>query len=401
VKTQALADYARDLPSVSGQRVLSILGSTGSIGCSALEVVAQNPDRFRVHSLVAGSNVKLLAEQALQFNPELVICADKKKFAELSALLQGKFKGVVATGEDAILAAVAESSVDLVLAAIVGVAGLRPVYAALKADKIVALANKESLVSAGQFIAEIVASGRGKIVPVDSEHSAIFQVLQSERLSEVSAIILTASGGPFLNLPKEKFSEVTRTQALKHPNWSMGSKITIDSATMMNKALELIEAYWLYGQDQTKLKVLIHPQSIIHSLIETCDGSQLAQLSVPDMKGAIAYALNYPTGRLNNIMPNLNLAELQKLEFFAPDTDKFKGLDLAYQCMQQGGVASAVFNLANELAVASFLEEKIRFDQIFSFVQQALESEYESVKSIEDLLVLLEELKLKLQVNLK
>jgi 1-deoxy-D-xylulose-5-phosphate reductoisomerase len=386
----------------SEPRVVSVLGSTGSIGTSTLEVVAENPELFRVHALVAGSNVKLLAEQAQRFQPRLVVCADSNRYEELKQLLpKSLFAGEVASGPDAIIAGVVADEVQVVLAAIVGVAGLAPTYAALEAGKLVALANKESLVSAGAIIKRQLQNGTGSIVPVDSEHSAIFQVLQGEYQRDIQSLILTASGGPFRNREKIDFPNIKPAEALKHPNWTMGNKITIDSATMNNKALELIEAYWLYGEDQSKIDVLIHPQSIVHSLIETCDGSQLAQLSVPDMKGAIAYALNYPNGRLSSVMPRLRLDELQKLEFFPVDTDKFSGLRMARECLKAGGSACAIFNLANEVAVEAFLLGRLRFDQIFSFVSCALETKWPDCNSLQDLMLMLSEARCKMQAQMK
>ena len=386
----------------SQPRVLTILGSTGSIGTSTLEVVAENPERFSVYALVGGSNVSLLAQQALRFKPKVVVCADIEKFQQLKELLpSSSFVGEIATGLDAIISTVVAEEVDVVLAAIVGVAGLPPTYAALEAGKLVALANKESLVSAGAIIKQQLEQGSGRIVPVDSEHSAIFQALQGERSQDLQSLILTASGGPFRNRPKSDFASIKPAEALKHPNWTMGSKITIDSATMNNKALELIEAYWLYGEDQSKIEVLIHPQSIIHSLIETYDGSQIAQLSVPDMKGAIAYAINYPEGRLRGVMPRLRLDEVQKLEFFPVDTDKFEGLRMARECLQAGGSACAIFNLANEVAVESFLAGALRFDQIFSFVSCALEAKWPDCSGLQDLIAMLTEARAQLKLQIK
>jgi 1-deoxy-D-xylulose-5-phosphate reductoisomerase len=388
-------------PNKISKKRLVILGSTGSIGSSALEVIESNSDCFELEALVAGSNVVKLATQARKFRPQKVVCADASKYQELKGLLTGDFQGEILAGPEAINDLVVEPQVDLVLAAIVGVAGLLPVYHALKANKVVALANKESLVSAGEIIKALLNSGTGKIIPVDSEHSAIFQALQGECYDDLKNVILTASGGPFLNKPKCEFAGVTPEQALKHPNWNMGSKITIDSATMMNKALELIEAYWLFGEDLAKIEVIMHPQSIVHSLVELCDGSQIAQLSVPDMKGAIAYGLTYPYGRLSNVMTKLDLAKLQRLEFFEVDSAKFPGLGMAKQAIKSGGAACAVFNLANEIAVGLFLEKKLRFDQIFDFVSQALELPAFPVLEIANISQQLEQIELVLMENIK
>lgn len=355
---------------------LCILGSTGSIGCSALEVVRSHSDIISIKALTAGKNVERLYHQIQEFTPEIVAVATPAARRELKERFAGpdyRPKEIL-VGEEEIAALAAENSSNVVLAAIVGFAGLRSVLAAVEAGKKIALANKESLVCAGELVKDKVAASGAEIIPVDSEHSAIFQAMQGNTSKEIKDITLTASGGPFFRTPVEQLSSVKPEQALKHPNWSMGNKISIDSATMVNKALEVIEAHWLFSVAVNRINVLVHPQSIVHSLIGFYDGTQLAQLSVPDMKGPIAYALSYPGRRLSSVMETLNLAEVSSLEFFPLDNEKFPAVSLARQTLNSGGALPAVFNIANELAVEAFLAERIGFTQIVAFVSEALSS---------------------------
>lgn len=369
-----------------GKTRLCILGSTGSIGQSALQVVRDNRDRFEVVALAAGSNVEELKKQILEFHPKVAALHDEKAFLKLEKVLPTSACNELSCGAKSIAEITTRQDVDVVLAAIVGFAGLRSVVAALSADKIVALANKESLVCGGAIIKKLLAEGHGKIIPVDSEHSAIFQALQGQSPDGLKSLILTASGGPFFKTPIEEFSTITVEQALKHPRWKMGPKVTIDSATMMNKALEVIEAYWLFGVSEDQISVLVHPQSIVHSLVEFVDGSQLAQLSHPDMKGPIAYALRYPE-RMPQVMLPLDLAKIGKLDFFPLDDKKFPAVKLAKEAIKKGGAATAVFNIANEVAVKSFLNEKVGFDKIVPFVEDALnnfgDKTYSSLEELE------------------
>lgn len=343
-----------------------ILGSTGSIGTSALDVIAQHPDKFRVLALVAKSNVEKLAAQAAKFHPKKVVVADRD-------------------GEEAVVEAATLPEADIVLSAIVGVAGLKPTYAALRAGKTVALANKESLVAAGPVMTRAVREGGANLIPVDSEHSAIHQVLHGNA-KEVVRLILTASGGPFLHHSIEALQKVTVEQALKHPKWNMGAKITIDSATLMNKGLEIIEAHWLFNMPPQKIIVKVHPQSIIHSLVEYVDGSVLAQLGNPDMRTPIAYALAFPE-RISTTVPSLNLVQASPLTFEEPDTKRFPCLALARQALEMGGSAPCVLNAANETAVALFLEKKIPFTGIPKIVENVLIQHKPSpLNSLEDVL---------------
>lgn len=330
---------------------ICILGSTGSIGRSALDVIRRHPDRFEIVALVAGRDEKKLEEQAKEFKPKRVVLAQRD-------------------GEEAVVEAATLPEVDIVLSAIVGVAGLKPTYAALRSGKKVALANKESLVAAGAVMTQAMQAGGGSLIPVDSEHSAIHQVLGEEKKS-VSKIILTASGGPFRNFTKEALEKVTVEQALAHPNWTMGNKITIDSATMMNKGLEVIEAHWLFDILPQKIEVKIHPQSIIHSLVEFIDGSVLAQLGNPDMRTPIAYALAYPE-RISTDVVRLDLVKSSPLTFEEPDLDRFPCLRLAQNALEAGKSAPCVLNSANEVAVGLFLERRLPFTGIAKIVEKVL-----------------------------
>jgi len=354
-------------------RYISILGSTGSVGVSTLDLLARatasGAASVRVKSLVAGQNVALLAEQALQWRPELTIIADTSRHAELVERLRGS--GLeTAAGADA----VAEAGVGAhwVMAAIVGAAGLRPTLAAARSGAVIALANKESLVCAGPALLAAARAAGGKVVPVDSEHSAIFQVLQPDCLSRVRRLILTASGGPFRTWTKEAMSRATPSQAVAHPNWNMGAKISVDSATMMNKGLEMIEASYLFDTPESKIDVLVHPQSVVHSLVEYEDGSTLAQLGPPDMRAPIACAYAWPD-RLPWPAPPLDLAAVGALTFEAPDADRFPALALARTALRRGGGAPAAFNAANEVAVAAFLDRRTGFLEIARCVAETLE----------------------------
>lgn len=352
-------------------RRLAVLGSTGSIGRQALEVVRRFPDLFNVDLLTAGSNSGLLAEQALEFRPSRVVIADRSAEGAVRDLLLGT-DIEIESGHEAIAESASEPF-DLVLAAMVGYAGLRPVLRATKAGNAIALANKEALVVAGPLVTSVAADTGATLIPVDSEHSAIFQCLEGEDHSTVEQLILTASGGPFRNRPLESFDSITREEALTHPNWSMGPKITIDSATMMNKGLELIEAHWLFGLGADDIRILIHPQSIVHSMVLFNDGSAKAQLSMPDMQLPIQYALCYPS-RLPCERGRISWSDVTQLEFHIPDTDRFPCVGMAYDALRRGGSAPAVLNAANEEAVALFLQEKIAFNEIPELIADVVSS---------------------------
>ncbi len=350
---------------------ISVLGSTGSIGVSTLNVVGAHPDRFVVTALAAGRNITLMKQQIERFRPRLAAVFDEAHARELRRLLGPASATEVLFGPEGYRETATSADADMVVSAIVGAAGLLPTLDAIEAGKDIALANKETLVMAGHLVLR-KATGKGvKIIPVDSEHSAIFQCLQGNRREDVRRIILTASGGPFLHASGEELAKVTPAQALRHPNWAMGKKITIDSATMMNKGLEVIEAGWLFGLPGEAIAVLIHPQSIVHSLVEYRDGSVIAQMGVPDMRIPIAYALSYPN-RLTRNEKNLDLRKVGTLTFLDPDPIRFPALRLAYAAAKTGGTMTAVLNGANEMAVTAFIEEKIRFDSIVSVVEEVL-----------------------------
>ena len=351
------------------QKTISILGSTGSIGVQALDVLGTIPENFRIGYLTTNSNVDVLVQQIKKFNPIGIVVNDKNACKELQKKI--KFKGNVLSGKNGLIEAASESSNDLVLSALVGFSGVEPTLAAIGAGTNIALANKETLVSAGQIITESAKKNNVKIIAVDSEHSAILQCLIGESLDEVEKLILTASGGPFLNVPIEKFRKLTAKDALKHPNWSMGNKITIDSATLMNKGFEVIEAYWLFGLPQDKVEILIHPQSIIHSMVQFIDGSVKAQLGLPDMRIPISYALSYPK-RLKYDFPRLDLIKLKELTFLKPDYKKFPCVKLAFDALSTGGTATTIVNAANEIAVYAFLAKEIRFSDIPLCIEEAL-----------------------------
>jgi 1-deoxy-D-xylulose-5-phosphate reductoisomerase len=364
-------------------RRIAILGATGSIGKSTLDLVERNPERFEVIAVTAATNVEALAKIARRTGAKLAVIADERRYEDLAGLLAGS-SCRAAAGEAALLEAPAEA--ELVIAAIVGCAGLGPVMAAVEAGKIVALANKEALVTAGAIMIDAVRASGATLVPVDSEHNAIFQCLAGARREDVSRIILTASGGPFRTASADAMARATPAEAVAHPNWSMGAKISVDSATLMNKGLELIEAHYLFGLPSAKLEVVIHPQSVIHSMVEFVDGSVLAQLGSPDMRIPIAYALAWPE-RIATPAQRLDLATIARLDFEAPDLDRFPALRLAREALEAGAEAPIVLNAANEVAVAGFLAGHIGFAEIAAIVQEALSSaRYGVPNSIGDVL---------------
>jgi 1-deoxy-D-xylulose-5-phosphate reductoisomerase len=350
---------------------IAILGSTGSIGRSTLDVISNFSDRFRVTYLTAHRNIDLLQEQIQKFKPRAVVVLEECNASVLKKLTNGSTE--IFVGEQGLCEIVSRDDVDIVVSSLVGFAGLKPTLQAIEAGKDIALANKETLVVAGEIIMKAVKKHGVRLLPVDSEHSAILQCLRGEEINNVERLILTASGGPFRNLPKEKFSNITVKQALNHPTWKMGNKITIDSATLMNKGLEVIEAFWLFGLPQEQIHVVIHPQSIIHSMVEFKDGSTKAQLGIPDMKLPIQYALMYPERPLAPYK-RLDFSTLQQMTFIEPDYDKFACLALAFRSLEMGGTATTVLNAANEVAVENFLKEEISFASIPTLIEEALEA---------------------------
>jgi 1-deoxy-D-xylulose-5-phosphate reductoisomerase len=364
-----------------------ILGSTGSIGKSSLDVVAKFPDRFSVIGLTAGKNVPLLVEQIERFHPEVVAVHNEEAYLALRDSLGQRTIPEVRFGVEGICSIASMPAADIVISAIVGAAGLLPTLAAIRSGKTVALANKETLVMAGDLaLAEVRLHGT-TLLPVDSEHSAIFQCMQGYEKTSVEKIILTASGGPFVGKTREELETASPGSALKHPNWSMGRKISIDSATLMNKGLEVIEAFYLFGLPLDKIDVLIHPQSIIHSIVEFADGSYIAQLSQPDMKGPIAYALSYPE-RLGAVMTPLSWEKLPGLTFQKPDTATFPCLSFAYAALKEGGTLPAVLNASNEIAVTAFLDGIIGFNKIPAIINEVMESH--TIQPASDIAVILE-----------
>ncbi|MDD4610026.1 MAG: 1-deoxy-D-xylulose-5-phosphate reductoisomerase [Bacteroidaceae bacterium] len=354
------------------KKQIAILGSTGSIGTQALQIVQLYPDLYEVYAITANNNVELLIQQARTFLPEMVVIANKNKYAYLQAALADLPIKVYAGAES--VAEVAEMGpVDIVLTAIVGYAGLLPTIRAIKAKKIIALANKETLVVAGELINRLANQYQAPILPVDSEHSAIFQCLVGESANPLSKVIITASGGPFRTFTHEQLQHVTREQALNHPNWSMGNKITIDSASMMNKGFEVIEAKWLFGLKQDQIEVVVHPQSIIHSMVEFEDGAVKAQLGVPDMILPIHYAFSYPY-RVKSTAQKLDFKQISELTFEAPDCTRFRNLGLAYEALRQGGNVACVLNAANEVVVDAFLNDRIRFLSMSDVIEQTMQS---------------------------
>ncbi len=352
------------------KKTISLLGATGSVGQSTLDLVRYHSDKFQIHAVTAYSRVEDLARIAIEFNAKMAVIGDETKFIQLAELLSGT-DIICAAGEEGLIEA-ADYPSDIVLAAIVGAAGLRPTLAAVRRGAIIALANKECLVCAGDLMMEEVKAHGAELLPVDSEHNAIFQVFEDDHPSSVSRLIVTASGGPFLNTNISNLQNITPAQAVAHPNWDMGAKISVDSATMMNKGLEVIEAYHLFPVQKDQIDVLVHPQSVIHSMVEYIDGSTLAQLGSPDMKVPIASCLAWPD-RISTPAKKLNLAEIGSLTFFEPDYEKFKCLALARDALKTGGSATTVLNAANEVAVEAFLQEKISFLDISHVVSDTLE----------------------------
>jgi len=354
----------------SRQENIAILGSTGSIGKNSIEVIANFPDQFKVSYLTVNNNIDALCDQVRRFKPKGVVVLDRNSAAECKKRFDGATEVLV--GEEGLEEIVQRNDVDVVISSLVGFAGLKPTIAAIRAKKKIALANKETLVVAGEIIMRLVKETGGILIPVDSEHSAIFQCLVGESGSSVAKIILTASGGPFLNTPKDMLKKVSVEQALHHPNWKMGNKVTIDSATLMNKGLEVIEARWLFGIPPERIDVVIHPQSIIHSMVEFIDGSVKAQLGMPDMKIPIQYALTYPERAASNVA-RVDFPKLREMTFFPPDIERFQCLRLAYDALNEGGTMPAALNAANEIAVRRFLEGKIAFQQIPETICRTME----------------------------
>ena len=349
---------------------IAILGSTGSIGTQTLNVIRRHPDLFEAEVLVAGSNAELLIKQALEFQPNMVVIADKSKYGTVCDALSSTDIKVFA-GEESVCDIVEMDCVDIVMAAIVGFAGLKPTLNAIWAKKTIALANKETMVVAGEIVTAEARKNGVAILPVDSEHSAIFQTLQGEFHNKIDKILLTASGGPLFGRKREQIENVTLAEVLKHPNWSMGRKVTIDSASLMNKGLEVIEAKWLFGVGVDKIEVLVHPQGIVHSMVQFEDGSIKAQIGTPTMETPIQYALSYPH-RIESHIPRFSFWEHPELTFFRPDTETFRCLPLAYNAIEQGGNIPCVMNAANEVAVQRFIDGKLRFIDIAGFVEQAI-----------------------------
>jgi 1-deoxy-D-xylulose-5-phosphate reductoisomerase len=351
---------------------IALLGSTGSIGTQTLDIISRYPERFVAEVLIAGNNIDLLVEQAHTFQPDSVVIANPDHYLKLKDALQSTHIKVYA-GNEAIEQVITSSSVDVVVASIVGYSGVRPTVAAIKAGKKIALANKESLVVAGEIIGRLVRESGSIIIPVDSEHSAIFQCLAGESGNPIEKITLTASGGPFLNYSDEMLKRAKPCDALKHPNWNMGCKVTIDSASLMNKGLEVIEAKWLFDLSPEQISVIVHPQSIIHSFVHFADGSVKAQLGMPDMRIPILYALTYPD-RVKSDLPRLMLNECKSLTFADPDLKKFPNLALAYSAIRRGGNMPCILNAANEIAVKAFLDDKILFTQMPEIVEYTMEN---------------------------
>ncbi|EJF10749.1 1-deoxy-D-xylulose-5-phosphate reductoisomerase [Pontibacter sp. BAB1700] len=349
---------------------IAILGSTGSIGTQALEVIGANPDSFELEVITANNNADLLIAQALAFKPNVVVIANEAHYEQVRDALQHEDIKVYA-GATALNSVVEMGTVDTVLTAMVGYAGLQPTIRAIKAGKEIALANKETLVVAGQLITDLARQQGVNIYPVDSEHSAIFQCLAGEFQNPIEKIILTASGGPFRGRKADELRQVTRAQALKHPNWEMGAKITIDSASLMNKGLEVIEAKWLFGLKNEQIEVVVHPQSIIHSLVQFEDGSIKAQLGLPDMKLPIQYALGYPN-RLKNDFPRFSFLDYPQLTFEQPDLETFRNLQLAFEAMERGGNMPCILNAANEIAVEAFLREEVGFLEMSDIIESSM-----------------------------
>ena len=352
------------------KRQLAILGSTGSIGTQALEVVSEHSDLFEVYALTANNQVDLLINQARKYMPEVVVIANERKYPELKEALEDLPIKVWA-GADAIAQMVQSEPIDMVLTAMVGYSGLRPTISAIKAGKAIALANKETLVVAGELIMKLAAEHKVPILPVDSEHSAIFQCLTGAYDNPIEKILLTASGGPFRRKTLEELATVTKAQALRHPNWTMGAKITIDSASMMNKGFEMIEAKWLFDVTPDQVQVVVHPQSVIHSMVQFEDGAVIAQLGIPDMKSPIAYAFSFPT-RMRSMAPRLDFNQYSTLTFEEPDMERFRNLAFAFEAARQGGNMPCILNAANEVVVAAFLQDRIGFLQMSDVIERTM-----------------------------
>jgi 1-deoxy-D-xylulose-5-phosphate reductoisomerase len=364
---------------------LSILGSTGSIGVNTLEIIAKYPDRFQVVALAGGDNLPKMEEQILQFHPNLVSVRQSEAARVLQERLGGNSVRVL-SGTDGLIAAASHAEAQMVVSALSGSIGLLPTLAAIRAGKTLAIANKESLVMAGEILLEEARAKGVQILPIDSEHSAIFQAMAGHRKEDIKKIILTASGGPFLFTPPEQLKEVTPEQALKHPQWRMGKKVTIDSASLMNKGLEVVEAHWLFGVSPSQIEVYIHPQSIVHSMVEYKDGAVVAQMAVPDMRGPIAYALSYPE-RLELDLPSLDLSAMETLSFCPVEQERFPALGLAYQALAQGETMPTVLNAANEIAVDAFLQRRLGFLEIPRVIQKTMERHHPAdPKSLENIL---------------
>ena len=352
------------------KRQLAILGSTGSIGTQALEVVSEHSDLFEVYALTANNQVDLLINQARKYMPEVVVIANERKYPELKEALEDLPIKVWA-GADAIAQMVQSEPIDMVLTAMVGYSGLRPTISAIKAGKAIALANKETLVVAGELIMKLAAEHKVPILPVDSEHSAIFQCLTGAYDNPIEKILLTASGGPFRRKTLEELATVTKAQALRHPNWTMGAKITIDSASMMNKGFEMIEAKWLFDVTPDQVQVVVHPQSVIHSMVQFEDGAVIAQLGIPDMKLPIAYAFSFPT-RMRSMAPRLDFNQYSTLTFEEPDMERCRNLAFAFEAARQGGNMPCILNAANEVVVAAFLQDRIGFLQMSDVIERTM-----------------------------
>ena len=353
------------------KKQIAILGSTGSIGTQALDVIAQHPEKFEVYALTANNNIDLLIEQAVKFSPEVVVIANDEKYSVLKEALE-HYPIKVWAGIEAISDIVQSEHIDIVLAAIVGFSGLKPTISALKSGKTVALANKETLVVAGEYIIDLALRNGVPILPVDSEHSAIFQCLNGEEQNRINKIWLTASGGPFRNYSREQLQQVSKEQALNHPKWSMGTKVTIDSSTLINKGFEMIEAKWLFDVDPSQIEVVVHPQSIVHSMIEFEDTSVIAQMGIPDMRVPIQYAFSFPQ-RLKSNFKSANFFQLSNLTFEQPDLKVFKNLSFAYDAIDKGGNMPCILNAANEIAVESFLQDKISYLSMSDILEETMQ----------------------------
>jgi len=371
-------------------KTIGILGSTGSIGTQALEIISNNRQDFSIDYLYSNSNYRILYEQILNFSPQYACINDEESYNKLVQLMKGNSNTKIIFGVKESIDFISSRKIDLILNAIVGIDGLKPTIAAIDNNLDIALSNKESLVLAGKIVMDKANNNNVKIFPVDSEHSAIWQCLKGEKKADINRIILTASGGPFRTLDYKDFSNITIKDALNHPNWKMGNKITIDSATMMNKGFEVIETHWLFSIESKKIDIIVHPESIIHSMVEFKDKSIKAQIGTPDMKVPINYALNYP--RHSSLdMPSLDFSTINKLTFEKPDLIKFKCIDLAYQALEHGGTSCAVLNIANDIAVNLFLSNKIRFIDIPSIIEKAIERhDHISSPSLEDIYYLMD-----------